>query len=298
MLRLIVLRKNSATTFSTTFSIMEAEKRPIRHESLVLELGARSSKQGNQKQKKRIHWSVGSAAMLVLPTFAFSLGCWQVYRLRWKLNLLESLEARLDQAAVPLPTPLDRETLKSLEYCRVRVSGTFLHDREFIISPRGRFDPGQTTSASTGSLLSENDLSSHGGHIITPFRLESSGEVILVNRGWVPQFLFDPEARTKTQPRGVVFFDAIVRKTEKRPQFVGQNIPERGVWYYRDLEQMAKTYGTLPVWVDAAFESTIPGGPIGGQTNVNIRNEHLQYLLTWFSLTAVTLAMWLHRFRR
>lgn len=27
--------------------------------------------------------------------------------------------------------------------------------------------------------------------------------------------------------------------------------------------------------------STIPGGPIGGQTRVTLRNEHMQYIITW-----------------
>ena len=28
-------------------------------------------------------------------------------------------------------------------------------------------------------------------------------------------------------------------------------------------------------------DSTIAGGPIGGQTNVTVRNEHLSYIITW-----------------
>lgn len=27
--------------------------------------------------------------------------------------------------------------------------------------------------------------------------------------------------------------------------------------------------------------STVPGGPIGGQTRVTLRNEHMQYIVTW-----------------
>lgn len=27
--------------------------------------------------------------------------------------------------------------------------------------------------------------------------------------------------------------------------------------------------------------STVPGGPIGGQTRVSLRNEHMQYIITW-----------------
>lgn len=32
--------------------------------------------------------------------------------------------------------------------------------------------------------------------------------------------------------------------------------------------------------------TTVPGGPIGGQTRVKLRNEHLQYIFTWCVWTA------------
>lgn len=44
---------------------------------------------------------------------------------------------------------------------------------------------------------------------------------------------------------------------------------------------MAQVADTAPIFVDAAEDSWVPGGPIGGQTNLSIRNEHLQYILTW-----------------
>ena len=50
---------------------------------------------------------------------------------------------------------------------------------------------------------------------------------------------------------------AIVRKTEKRPQFVSKNAPEMGLWYYKDLEEMGHYYGTEPVMVDAVYGSII-----------------------------------------
>ena len=92
--------------------------------------------------------------------------------------------------------------------------------------------------------------------------------------------------------------EAIVRKSEPRPQFVGQNLPEKDVWFYKDHHQMARQYGTAPIYVEAVAESTVPGGPIGGQTNITVRNEHLNYLITWFTLSAVTLGMWAVKFVR
>ncbi|CAI5445153.1 unnamed protein product [Caenorhabditis angaria] len=273
-------------------------------ESLILNLDSSSSRKSLKfnekplKKSKSIEWSSGSIAMLAIPVFAFSLGCWQFYRLFWKLDLIEHLKSRLSQEAVELPEDLSSQNLEPLEYCRVKITGEFLHSREFVISPRGRFDPGKPKSSSAGSLLSENELSSHGGHLITPFRIQKTGQIILINRGWIPSFLFSADSRQKTNPKGILTLEAIVRKTESRPQFVGQNMPEQNVWYYRDLEQMAKAYDCLPVWLDAAYETTVPGGPIGGQTNINIRNEHLNYLTTWYTLTLVTMLMWFNKFRK
>jgi cytochrome oxidase assembly protein ShyY1 len=49
----------------------------------------------------------------------------------------------------------------------------------------------------------------------------------------------------------------------------------------RDLPHMAHVAGTEPVFLDAKAETTVPGGPVGGQTRVSLRNEHLSYILTW-----------------
>lgn len=55
---------------------------------------------------------------------------------------------------------------------------------------------------------------------------------------------------------------------------------------------MSSKLGTLPVFIDADGTSTIPGGPIGGQTRVTLRNEHLSYIVTWYGLSLLTTYMW------
>uniref|UniRef100_A0A1I7VT41 SURF1-like protein n=1 Tax=Loa loa TaxID=7209 RepID=A0A1I7VT41_LOALO len=102
------------------------------------------------------------------------------------------------------------------------------------------------------------------------------------------------------QVQGQVTFDAVVRHTEKRPSFIRRNVPEKDLWFYTDITQMAEKYGTLPILVDACYgtkicllESSIQGGPIGGQTRVNHRNDHMMYACFWFSIGAATLFGWL-----
>lgn len=39
----------------------------------------------------------------VMPVTSFGLGCWQVYRLQWKLELLDMLQAKANSAPVEIP---------------------------------------------------------------------------------------------------------------------------------------------------------------------------------------------------
>lgn len=45
---------------------------------------------------------------------------------------------------------------------------------------------------------------------------------------------------------------------------------------------MAEAANSSYVFLDATVESTVPGGPTGGQTQVNLKNDHLEYILTWY----------------
>jgi surfeit locus 1 family protein len=46
----------------------------------------------------------------------------------------------------------------------------------------------------------------------------------------------------------------------------------------------------VPVFLEAGAAPNPDGLPIGGQTRVNLPNDHLQYAITWFAL-AVGLAV-------
>lgn len=88
----------------------------------------------------------------------------------------------------------------------------------------------------------------------------------------------------------------VVRLQENRPTFTPKNQEGSNQWFYRDLEQMAQVTGALPVLLEATNDFDIPHGPIGGQTRLSLRNEHLSYILTWYSLSAATSFLWYKQF--
>uniref|UniRef100_A0A182JHQ6 SURF1-like protein n=1 Tax=Anopheles atroparvus TaxID=41427 RepID=A0A182JHQ6_ANOAO len=229
--------------------------------------------------------------LLIIPATTFGLGCWQVYRKQWKESLINELERKIHMKPVPIPENLS--DLAAMEYETVKVRGEFLHDQELHLGPRACILHGD--SHTTGGLFSQREASI-GFLVITPFKLEGRDDKILVNRGWVPKRFLDPATRPEGQVRGTVELEGVVRLPEVRPQFTPK---QRGaIFMYRDVEKMADLCGTEPHLIDATASSTVPLGPVGGQTRVTLRNEHLSYIVTWFSLSGFTSWLWFRQIVR
>lgn len=234
----------------------------------------------------------GKYAMLTIPVVTFGLGTWQVYRRRWKLELIADLQALT--TAEPISLPHDLDELDHMEYRKVRVTGTFDHSKEVYVRPRSRFIDGGESKP--GGLISGAQSAGSGLHVVTPFKLTDRELTILVNRGWVGRKFAAPASRSAAQVEGEVELVGVVRRNERRAPFVPKNEAGSRFFHYRDVETMARLCDTDPIFLDADAESTIPGGPEGGQTRVTLRNEHLSYIITWYSLSAATLYIWFRRY--
>ncbi|CAN9504430.1 unnamed protein product [Ophioblennius macclurei] len=228
--------------------------------------------------------------LLLIPATTFGLGTWQVKRRQWKIELINDLH-RLTTAE-PVPLPIDPNELRELEYRRVKVRGRYDHSKELYILPRSPVDP-EKEAREAGTLSSSGET---GANVITPFYCTDLGITILVNRGYVPRKKIRPETRQKGQVEDEMEVVGVVRLTEVRKPFVPNNDVVRNRWHYRDLDAMSSATGAEPIFIDADFGSTIPGGPIGGQTRVTLRNEHMQYVVTWYGLCAATSYMWYAKF--
>lgn len=232
--------------------------------------------------------------ILLIPLGAFGLGCWQIQRRDWKLDLIEKLDERTKSDPTELPADLNE--LEHMEYRPVKVCGVFDHDNELFISPRQEL--GMQESGDRGGLMSSAD--GIGALVITPFLLTEGlheGIRILINRGWVPTKKMNPETRAQGQVKGEVKLVGVARHSEGS-SMLGDNDKSSNVWQSRDINGIAEKLKTLPVLLDADVASSVKGGPIGGQTRVNLRNEHLSYIVTWYSLAFLTLAMFWFRYKR
>jgi surfeit locus 1 family protein len=219
-----------------------------------------------------------TAAMLAALAVLIGLGLWQLQRLHWKEGLIAEIEARTKGAPITLKDAiaLAREG-RDPSYYRVRVEGRFHHAKEQYLY-----------AISDGTV---------GWHVITPLETEN-GDMVLIDRGFVPEELKDPSSRAPGETGGVVGVTGIVRSPEIQGLFIPDNEPQANRWFWRDLQAMARsmfsdrTIEAAPFFLEAE-KSDVPGGwPEGGQTRLELPNNHLQYAITWFLLAAALLVIY------
>lgn len=220
-------------------------------------------------------------ALLVL----LALGTWQVQRLIWKEALLAAIKERLEDEAVLVDEIVALKAVgEDIEYRPVRLSGRFLHDKEqfFFATHKGR----------------------SGYYVYTPFALDD-GRLVFVNRGFVDLDSKDPETRAEGQLDGIVTLVGLARdRLSGKPSWiVPDNDPAANIFYWKDLDAMAANAGIaaatddlIDVFVDAGTAPNPGGMPIGGVTRIDLPNNHLQYVITWYglalALVGVTGVIW------
>ncbi|MGQ3071245.1 MAG: SURF1 family protein [Ferrovibrionaceae bacterium] len=201
----------------------------------------------------------------------FCLGSWQVNRLMWKRDVIATIEARVHQPPAPLPAwPFDPEEWR---YRPASVTGEFLYGRE-------------------AHLIAYSLHNRQGYQIILPFRRADNDQIILVNRGWVPEAQRDAGKRAAGQVAGKVTVTGLVMPPWPKPWLVPANEPARNLWFHPNLAELNRYLGVeAPPFFLEADATPNPGGlPVGGQTQLEIPNNHLQYAITWYSFV-ITLAV-------
>jgi surfeit locus 1 family protein len=213
----------------------------------------------------------------------FALGTWQVYRLQWKLDLIERVGQRVHGAPVPAPVAAQwpQVNAEADDYRPVKLRGAYL-------------------PAATTQVLASLDRGI-GYWVVTP--LCTADGIVMVNRGfipagaggWSPQAapaMASADACAAARAAGETDVAGLMRLSEVAGR-LRANEPARNYWYTRDVQAIAKARGLPPVapyFVDADAASALASGPVaggqpvGGLTVVSFVNNHLVYALTWYAL--------------
>lgn len=227
-------------------------------------------------------WIFGHVIVLVLVVGFVNAGFWQIRRLHQRQAYNAEVAANMTAPIAPLadvlppgstfadvPAQLDR---------RVTVTGTYLVDQEVVI----------TGQASPGSVP--------GVWLVCPLQTDA-GQLVLVNRGWVPstgQIVSAPVAARP--PTGRVRVNGLVSETQTPNPGAS---PERDQAHLTsflriDVARMQRQFSQhlVPGFIQLTAQAPPDTGSIRPQPldpPVLTDGPHLNYALQWFGFTLVAL---------
>ena len=192
-----------------------------------------------------------------------SLGFWQIYRLNWKLELIEQIENSLKN------DPVELSNIEKKNYLRIKTSGDIDFDKQIY-------------------LYNLNDAGKPGFEVINPIKI--GDENYLMNRGWIP---FEkkglPEINLVDQNQIV---GTLMLQT-KPSTFKPENDIEKNYWFTLNREDISKftgrNFSEYVIYLNGDYK--IPKPRV---ITAKISNNHKKYAITWFSMAISILLIYLY----
>ena len=232
----------------------------------------------------------GFAIFTLLMVVAFAgLGIWQLQRRVEKHALIAMLNERLAAApeALPAASQWNALTPDKDEFRRVSFAATYERLPDAMVY-------------SSGSAV-RDDVSGPGTWAFLPAQL-ADGNTIVVNTGFVQNTMQDRAQQDRAVRRLItgdpVEFTGYIRFPESAGALTPSESVAKRLWFTRDHLAMSRVLGWVegrktvaPFYVDLESPAPESGIPKPGPLSVHLRDDHLQYAVTWFTLAfAVVIA--------
>jgi len=192
-----------------------------------------------------------------------SLGFWQIYRLNWKLELIEQIENSLKN------DPVELSNIEKKNYLRIKTSGDIDFDKQIY-------------------LYNLNDTGKPGFEVINPIKI--GDENYLVNRGWIPFEKKDLHKINLVDQNQIV--GTLMLQT-KPSTFKPENDIEKNYWFTLDREDILKftgrNFSKYVIYLNGDYK--IPKPRV---ITAKISNNHKKYAITWFSMAISILLIYLY----
>jgi len=228
------------------------------------------------------HLGFGLFTLLMVALFV-GLGVWQLQRRHEKHALIAALTERLAAEPVALPPASEWSKLAAGrdEFRRVSFTATYESRLDAMVY-------------SSGSVI-RPDISGPGTWAFIPARLPN-GETLAINAGFVPNTMQDRDVQDRAVARLITGKPVAMTGYIRFPETCGVFTPDvehaKRLWFARDHLAMAQAFGwdkLAPFYID--LETPVPesGIPKPGPLEVHLRDDHMQYAITWFALAGVVM---------
>ena len=226
---------------------------------------------------------------LSLAAVFVALGTWQLQRRTAKHALVAALTERLAEAPIALPPPSQWAALNPArdEFRRVSFTATYAALPDAMVY-------------SSGSAV-RKDASGPGTWAFLPARLPG-GETVVIDAGFVENTMQDRSVEDRAVKKLVTGQPVVLNGYLRFPEPPGWLSPaenrDKRLWFVRDHPAIASALGWGPVapfYVDLEQPAPENGIPRPGPLDVHLKDDHLQYAVTWFMLAGAVLiafAVW------
>ena len=195
-----------------------------------------------------------------------SLGSWQLYRLNWKLNLIEEIENSL------IKNPIELSTINKKNFLRIKTSGEIDFDKQIY-------------------LYNLNESGKPGFEVINPILI--GNENYLINRGWIS---FDQKDQSEINFVNEDKIIGTLKLQTKASTFKPENDIEKNYWFTLNRDDVfkytGKNFSNFIIYLNGDYKTPEPK-----VITANISNNHKKYSITWFSMAISILLIYLY-FRR
>lgn len=284
-----------------------------------------------QSKNKKFYRFFLFSLMLTMPILTFFLGVWQYKRLKWKTELISRCEESILKEPIKnLPKNLNEEICSKLEFRRFFVKGRFNYNHEMFIGPRIkngeigyllvtpfiRSDDGTQILVERGWIkddkihpnlrkgpLSHLSLPKQEITIQAIFRLMPKKKFVhLKHTENSRQFNFpDVYEMAKESNSLPIYCQALYdlkdhlewREEEKKNKllrfFLPNNNDYNDALFIKKFENDVTTHFQENNFINE-------GVPLGVNPEVTYKNNHFQYLITWFGLSFASSILFVYTF--
>ncbi len=192
-----------------------------------------------------------------------SLGFWQLYRLSWKLDLINQIENSLKVE------PIELQSVEKKNYLRIKTSGQIDFEKQIY-------------------LYNLNESGKPGFEVINPIKI--GNEDYLINRGWIS---FDKKNKPEINIIDQKNIIGTLMLQSKSSSFKPKNEIDKNYWFTLDREDILKftgrNFSKYIIYLNGSYENPRPK-----LITAKISNNHKKYAITWFSMAISILLIYLY----